>query len=75
MTAHRGGFFVSGGNGKNDFFKKGTEIEAIRLAKLLRNDGMSFPKIAAALEQQGYVPRNKGAWHPQTVKNMITGAA
>lgn len=49
------------------------EQEIIRIVKLLRNGGMSYPKIAAELEARGMKPRGK-SWHPQTVKNIAEAA-
>ncbi len=49
------------------------EQEVIRLVKLLRDGGMSYPKIAAELEARDMKPRGK-AWHPQTVKNIAEAA-
>lgn len=49
------------------------EQEIIRLVKLLRDGGMSYPKIAAELTKRGMNPRGK-AWHPQTVKNIAEAA-
>ncbi len=49
------------------------EQEVIRLVKLLRDGGMSYPKIAAGLEARSMKPRGK-AWHPQTVKNIAEAA-
>ncbi|BBL77465.1 hypothetical protein MishRS11D_45630 (plasmid) [Methylomagnum ishizawai] len=41
--------------------------------KLLREGGMSYPKIAAELEARDMKPRGK-TWHPQTVKNIAEAA-
>lgn len=49
------------------------EQEVIRLVKLLRDGGMSYPKIAIELTTKGMIPRGK-AWHPQTVKNIAEAA-
>ncbi|WP_425515959.1 recombinase family protein [Methylomagnum ishizawai] len=49
------------------------EQEVIRLVKLLREGGMSYPKIAAELEARDMKPRGK-TWHPQTVKNIAEAA-
>jgi len=49
------------------------ELEVVRLVRLLRAGGMSYPKIAAELTVRGLSPRGK-AWHPQTVKNIAEAA-
>jgi site-specific DNA recombinase len=49
------------------------EQEVIRLVKLLRDGGMSYPKIAAKLEARQMKPRGK-AWYAQTVKNIAEAA-
>jgi hypothetical protein len=42
----------------------------IHLARLLRERGLSYVKIAAELERRG-VPARTGSWHPQKVSNML----
>jgi len=49
------------------------EQEIIRIVKMLRAGGMSYPKIAAELTERNLKPRGK-AWHPQTVKNIAEAA-
>ena len=46
------------------------EREVIALVKELRSAGMSLRKIGDRLTASGAVPRNGGAWHPQTVANI-----
>jgi hypothetical protein len=47
-----------------------SEQDVIRLARRLRERGLSFVKIAAELERRG-VPARTGRWHPQKVSNML----
>lgn len=48
-----------------------TEQEAIRLVRILKDGGESLSAIARALTDKGYKSRGGGAWHPQTVKNIL----
>jgi len=47
------------------------EQKAVRLARKLRDKGLSLRAIGAELELAGHTPRGSGAWHPQTVSNVL----
>jgi len=46
---------------------------AVARAKELRADGLSYPRIAAALDTEGFIPPKAGKWHRKTVSHMVTG--
>ena len=47
------------------------EQEVIRLARELREAGLSLRKVGAALERKGLLPRTGKQWHAQTVKSLL----
>ena len=47
------------------------EQEVIRLARELREAGLSLRKVGAALERKGLLPRTGKRWHAQTVKSLL----
>lgn len=48
------------------------EQEIIGAVRELHRAGLSLSKIGARLTASGYTPRSGGAWHHQTVRNIIT---
>jgi DNA invertase Pin-like site-specific DNA recombinase len=48
------------------------EQEAIVLMRRLRRRGESFRGVAAALQRDGYQTRHGSAWHPFTVKRILS---
>jgi DNA invertase Pin-like site-specific DNA recombinase len=51
-----------------------SEQTVIALASELRAAGLSYRRIAAELAARGLAPRRGGAWHPQTVANLLRAA-
>ncbi len=47
------------------------EQEAIRLARELREAGLSLRKVGAELERRGILTRNGGRWHAQQIKGLL----
>lgn len=47
------------------------EQAAIRLARRLRRQRLSFRQIAVELDENGYRPKNGGEWHPPQVARLI----
>ena len=50
------------------------EQEAIQIIETLREDGLSYRKIAAELTARGITPRGK-TWHPTTVTRIVKARA
>ena len=50
------------------------EQEAIQIIETLREDGLSYRKIAAELTARGITPRGK-TWHPTTVTRIVKALA
>ncbi len=50
------------------------EQMVVALAAELRAAGLSYRRIAAELAARGLTPRRGGAWHPQTVANLLPAA-
>lgn len=63
------GFRLSG-NGKS-LEKDAYEQALVGKAKELRASGLSFRKVGAALEAEGFTARNGGGFQPQQVKNLL----
>lgn len=53
----------------------GAETEVVKAVRELDAAGLSLRSIAARLEAQGYRARSGGAFHPQTVANILKQAA
>jgi DNA invertase Pin-like site-specific DNA recombinase len=51
------------------------EQEIIKAVLEFRNASLSMAKIAAQLTAKGYVSRGGGAWHSQTVSNILKAQA
>ena len=49
------------------------EQEALNLIKRLRKRGFSLRKIAESLINEGFTPKQGGSWHPQVIKQIISG--
>jgi DNA invertase Pin-like site-specific DNA recombinase len=50
--------------------KSGVDIDTLRTINLLRNQGMSWAKVAAALEAEGIPTGQGGRWHAATVRRL-----
>ncbi len=48
------------------------EQEVIRIARELKESGLSLRKVAARLEERGLLPRSGRGWHAQSVKGLLT---
>lgn len=46
---------------------------AVARARELREDGMGYAAIAAALDAEGFTPPRAAKWHRKTVSHMVTG--
>jgi len=55
-------------DGRKPFGSRPGEQEVIDRMKELRKTGMSFPKIAAKLDEEGRKPHQGGKWQPETVR-------
>jgi hypothetical protein len=53
----------------------GTEQDAIFAARKLKEEGHSLRAIAVYLVEQGHRPRKGNAWHPETVKHLLSAKA
>ena len=54
--------------------KDSVEQEVLVRVHQLKSEGLSLRAIAARLESLGFRARGTG-WHPQTIKNILGGAA
>lgn len=54
--------------------KSGVDIETLRTINLLRNQGLSWAKVAGALEREGIPTGQGGRWHAATVRRLAMGA-
>jgi len=50
------------------------EQDALKLILRLHKRGISLRKIGDQLTNQGYSPKKGGQWHPQVIKQIISGA-
>jgi DNA invertase Pin-like site-specific DNA recombinase len=48
------------------------EQDAIFTARALKEEGLSLRAIALQLVERGHLPRKGNAWHPETVKHLLS---
>lgn len=51
-----------------------TSAETIRLARRLRESGLSLRRVAAELADRGIPTARGGVWHPNTVRNLLASS-
>lgn len=49
------------------------EQEALNLIKRLRKRGLSLRRIGESLVKAGFTPKLGGSWHPQVIRQIISG--
>lgn len=51
------------------------EQQVLAVVRTLHQQGQGYSAIARTLATQGWRPRGKGRWHPQTIKNIVRSLA
>lgn len=54
--------------------KSGVDVETLRTIHMLRRQGLSWAKVAAALEDEGIPTGQGGRWHAATVRRLAMAA-
>lgn len=55
--------------------QRGEEVEALKMARSLREGGASLRQICLALTAAGHKPRRSTAWHPEVLRRMLAREA